>query len=839
MAVDSTEQTNLLRANEDIELQHSEVSGKAVILPTGNILPERRLSDIARDTKRILEIAYGSEDGDQMKSDSMENTAEIDEESEDDTANNQSKMGGTGTYNETVELKEGQFLINGYVINPLPKKKKATTKSKKKTTKAKKDSNKEMKKDSEKPKKKTTKKKKQSDGTNVSNTAGTTDTSNVGQAADASIPNSEAESLLNTIDENAEGEPSAEATDGGKAKKKKKKGKGTKKKKKKKKKKIVVLGMQRDAAGRIVRKRKYIKHRHKVVKKHLIKNGKDAKVSLDPILETDEDMENSSRQSSVHSRNFRSSVQNSSPDGDGSNHGLEPSDSGFKDEPDTERSKTDAGYYSDESDASFTSSEYSYYDSDDEVSFCFTTRGIVLIACLVCLSVGLGIGLTYYFLERRTSGPPTIPITSAPSGSTPSPTVVVPTPMPTFLAPTISSMPSLSPTTAEPTATPVPTIETTTLAPTLNRFEYLSQLVTSISPEYMLSGTPQANAFEWMTTRDLINWSDLQDRELLERYIFTVFYFAMGGSQWNRDKDWLSDLHICDWYGLACYLDVFVVDIFLEENGMIGRLPVELSNLMDLESISIELNVVEEGLPSELGSLTKLTDLALSSTANLDFQGSLPSEIGNMSNLRRLRMRSNGLTGMIPGEIGMLSMLTELDLSQNDLSGSIPDTITSMDNLRLINLSWNLFDGSIPSSLFNLTQLVSLDLDINYFNGPVPEDFVKLSNLEVLSIAQNTLTGTLPENMGEMTMLQSLRLQNNVIRGTIPSEGTWGRLTNMEYLFLSSNQISGTIPSFLGNMSGLLWLDLSKNLLTGIVPSEVKNLTSAAIDVYDNKLDAP
>lgn len=327
-----------------------------------------------------------------------------------------------------------------------------------------------------------------------------------------------------------------------------------------------MLGIQRDAAGRIVRKRKFVKHRHKVVKKHLIKKGKDAKVILDPIMETDEDMENSSRQSSFSRRTLNS--QHLGGDEDGSNHTLHPSDTMYKYEPDVESSKTDAFYDSDGSESSYTSSEYSYYDSDDEKWFCFTTKGIIMISCLVALSIGLGVGLTYYFLQASPSTPAanttSTPTTTAPTGSTPSPTAVQPTAMPTFPEPTVSSMPSISPSpTAEPTTTPVPTIAATTLAPTLDRFEYLSQLVSTISPNYMETGTPQADAFEWMTTRDFMDWTVLQKRELLERYIFVVFYFSMGGRQWTRDTDWLSELHICDWYGLECNLDVFVVDIFL------------------------------------------------------------------------------------------------------------------------------------------------------------------------------------------------------------------------------------------------------------------------------------
>lgn len=251
MAVESTEQTNRLIANEDIELQHSEESGKAAIVPSENIMPDRRPSDVARDTKRILEIAYGSEDDDDINSDSMEKIADADGEFEDGNTNNQSSN-GTGSYNETVELKEGQFMINGYVINPLTKKKKTTTKHKKKKTKSKKDSNKDS---TKKPKKKTTKKKKKSDDTNGALTPVAADVSNSDQEVDTACPNSEAESLLNTIEENLEGQPAAEVTDGGKKKKKKVKGKATKKKKKKKKKKVS-SAVVRMSAARKVSKRK-------------------------------------------------------------------------------------------------------------------------------------------------------------------------------------------------------------------------------------------------------------------------------------------------------------------------------------------------------------------------------------------------------------------------------------------------------------------------------------------------------------------------------------------------------------------------------------------------------
>eukprot|EP00980_Cylindrotheca_fusiformis_P007446 scaffold1537_cov108-Cylindrotheca_fusiformis.AAC.5 len=789
------------------------VSAELILEP--NILPNRNISDIARDKKRILEIFYGN-DGDVLN-----------------TARAESKEG-----TKEGEEKKGQIIVNGKVINPRPPKKKKATPKKKKSgakstskatdkqaTKAadkptpkltEKSTEKTTAKPAEKPSSKSTTDKSSTKATtkqgDKSTTKGTSKTTsgkstskatkdgikstkrksekkkptdgNPADSADgekAAVVTSDAADNVDTGEGNSSTEESKTSTeeklDDGKDTVKKKK----KKKKKKSKKKKDTKPIERDAAGRVKRKRRKVKHRYKVVKKHLIKNGKDAKIALDPIMEDDEDASRASFDGSSH-RSIRSGS---------SRRKLVPLDSNGRYLPNpldmgAESSPTEYLYDSDEDGWSDDSSSSSGYWSDTEKYICFTRKGLIVLALILLATMGVSIGVTYYLKKENGGGAsvPSMAPTSKPS--------VLPSLAPSITVPTISSAPSSSPTTAAPTVPPEPTLSPTTSPPTFDRVDYLTLLVEAISPDFIQSGSPQERAFNWMTSQDLMPWASLEDREIIERYIMVVLYYATGGSQWRSNSEWLSELHVCQWYGIDCYLDVYVGDL----------------------------------------------------------------NLGN-----------SGLSGVLPTEIGQLAAINELDLSQNYFTGSIPSEIGLLDDLEEFNLcelknTWNLVNGAIPDELFNLSSLQSLDLDTNYLNDTLSAEVTKLSSLTVLSIgpsllalAQNNLNGTIPTQLGEMTNLQSLRLQQNSLDGTIPTE--LGLLVNMEYLFFASNELTGLVPSELGNLSNLEWLDLSEysqrhfawmwpsseiashvmnfvdrtagdNELTGTVPPEVQNLADWA-----------
>ena len=85
--------------------------------------------------------------------------------------------------------------------------------------------------------------------------------------------------------------------------------------------------------------------------------------------------------------------------------------------------------------------------------------------------------------------------------------------------------------------------------------------------------------------------------------------------------------------------------------------------------------------------------------------GIIPEEIGNLIELVSLNLSNNNLNGEITSKIGRLTSLEFLDLSRNHFSGLIPPSLAQIDRLSLLNLSDNNLSGRIPIG----TQLQSFN----------------------------------------------------------------------------------------------------------------------------------
>ncbi|PHT33299.1 hypothetical protein CQW23_25099 [Capsicum baccatum] len=96
------------------------------------------------------------------------------------------------------------------------------------------------------------------------------------------------------------------------------------------------------------------------------------------------------------------------------------------------------------------------------------------------------------------------------------------------------------------------------------------------------------------------------------------------------------------------------------------------------------------------------------------FVGRIPNELTKLVDLQYLNLSRNNLNGSIPKKIGDLKQLESLDLSHNKLSGSIPQSLASLNYLSYMNLSYNDFSGPIPTG----NQLQSLDDKSFYVGNP-------------------------------------------------------------------------------------------------------------------------
>ncbi|KAI8015558.1 Receptor-like protein 35 [Camellia lanceoleosa] len=155
-------------------------------------------------------------------------------------------------------------------------------------------------------------------------------------------------------------------------------------------------------------------------------------------------------------------------------------------------------------------------------------------------------------------------------------------------------------------------------------------------------------------------------------------------------------------------------------------------SLPNLEYLDLDGCNFTGSIPEEIGSLSKLTRLDLST--NYHLEGLLPLTLGNLTQLVQLHISNTNISGPIPSSIGQLTNLTSLYLYSNQLNGSIPLEIGKLQNLVDMYIDHNILSGPIPSSIGQLTSLATLDLSLNYFSGSIPPEIGKLKNLVEMNI---------------------------------------------------------------------------------------------------------
>ena len=151
-----------------------------------------------------------------------------------------------------------------------------------------------------------------------------------------------------------------------------------------------------------------------------------------------------------------------------------------------------------------------------------------------------------------------------------------------------------------------------------------------------------------------------------------------------------------------------------------------------------------------------------------ELTGVIPSELSQLSQLEWLSLYNNELTGVIPPALGRLSQLEWLDLGGNVLVGSIPPALGRLSQLEWLDLSGNVLIGSIPLELSQLIALRGLYLYGNQLIGSIPLELSQLTDLRGLRLDNNGLTGVIPPALGRLTKLEELNLDGNALIGCAP-----------------------------------------------------------------------
>lgn len=122
-----------------------------------------------------------------------------------------------------------------------------------------------------------------------------------------------------------------------------------------------------------------------------------------------------------------------------------------------------------------------------------------------------------------------------------------------------------------------------------------------------------------------------------------------------------------------------LVDIDVGFNQLVGQIPTEVQNLVNLESFSGSINA---------------------------FTGPVP-DFSNLRKLSAVRLSDNKLTGTLPS-FSRHSNMKAIDLSDNNLDGPIPsnflETVNQEESL-IVDLSDNMLTGNVPGSLGRVKDL--------------------------------------------------------------------------------------------------------------------------------------
>ncbi|KAL4636407.1 hypothetical protein ACB092_03G005700, partial [Castanea dentata] len=278
-----------------------------------------------------------------------------------------------------------------------------------------------------------------------------------------------------------------------------------------------------------------------------------------------------------------------------------------------------------------------------------------------------------------------------------------------------------------------------------------------------------------------------------------------------------------------------------------GQIPFEVSKLSQLSSLDLCCNFdlssdkfflqfKQLSLTSLVGNLTRIEYLDLS---GVNIFSTVPNIFANLSSLRSLYLHDCGMHGKFPIGIFKLPNLRVLDVKYNqDLTGSWPNFQYLSSRLEEIDLSGTGFTGELPISVGNFGSLIGLGIWGCNFSGSIPSSIGNLTNLIYLRISNNFLVGNIPSSIGNLIQLAFLDLYGNRLTGSIPFG--LANMTKLTVISLGFNQLIGAIPFGHANLRQLAILSLGDNQLTGPIPSELANLTQlSALELFSNLLTGP
>jgi len=283
-------------------------------------------------------------------------------------------------------------------------------------------------------------------------------------------------------------------------------------------------------------------------------------------------------------------------------------------------------------------------------------------------------------------------------------------------------------------------------------------------------------------------------------------YNEMSGDYWFNNTGWTTDQDRCNWFGITCDEQGFVIEINLPSNNVTGKfLSISLSSFYNLQRIVLGNNSLHGPMAGFNYGFTAFFNLRELTHVDLS-QNNLSGEVDILfaPALQYANFSHNNFTSINSFKKFKRSQqtLTVCDVSHNSINTSASHLMRNVPpNIEHFILSSNLIHGTLPT-LEVLANLRRFDMRMNSLSGEIPDFSNSYPNLQVLNLSNQGssggLVGNIPESLANLAFLSTLNLAGNHLSGGIPP--VLGNMGQLRVLNLSSNKLSQTIPKELGKL---------------------------------------
>jgi len=295
-------------------------------------------------------------------------------------------------------------------------------------------------------------------------------------------------------------------------------------------------------------------------------------------------------------------------------------------------------------------------------------------------------------------------------------------------------------------------------------------------------------------------------------------YNETGGDYWYNNTGWTTEQDQCNWYGITCDEEDYVIEINLPNNNITGKFPSNsLSSFYNLQRLDLGNN-----------------DLIGMMAGTNEFGKTDASLFFNLRDLARVDLSQNKLNGEV--DVLFAPALQYANFSNNNFTSinGFKEFKRSQQTLTVCDVSHNSINTSTSDLMKNVPPNVEeLILWNNLIHGPLPKSLEEATNLRQFDLSMNALSGELPDFSSVYPNLQVLDLSNRIgegLVGNIPE--SLANLPFLSTLNFAGNQLSNIIPPVLGNMGQLRVLNLSNNKLSQTIPKELGNLGEFVLISY-------